>query len=203
MQDFSPSFWYTHTTKIITSHLCHIQILVFFSPKRWAWTHKEKTAQLCQHAGCKINTKHCLHLSLTLQWSHYVQSSVCFADEPLLKSKEKPCALLTETPHLSWNKRMLWLKGFTRGEEIQTCPWGWLCPSLTWNHLVMKLWKRERERERASGREREGERGGPVAGRKANDSFAMLVGYSATMPSSFQSSIKLNKRRRMLINQTE
>lgn len=54
---------------------------------------------------CKINTKQCLHLPLMLQWSHYVQSSVCFPDETPLKSKEKPCTLPAERPHLSKDKQ--------------------------------------------------------------------------------------------------
>lgn len=46
-------------------------------------------------------------------------------------------------------------------------------------HDTVRPRKRAREKERR-----------PVAGGQAGDSFAVLVGYSATMPSSFQSSIK-------------
>lgn len=128
----------------------------------------------------KINTEHCLHLPLTLRWSHYVQNSACFADEMLLKSKKKPCALPALRPHLSRNKQTNVEKEEIkeRRDEIQAAPWGCRYPSFTGNSLVMTLGQSESER------------AGPVAGRQASDSFAMLVGNSAPMPSSFQSSIK-------------
>lgn len=72
-----------------------------------------------------------------------------------------------------------------RGDEIRVCPWGWLYPSLNETALSYDtLTERERETELVR------ERGDPVASRQVSDSFGMLVGYSATMPSSFQSSIK-------------
>lgn len=156
-------------------HLCHTLILVFFQ-------------MFCsvRPGGCKINTKHCLHLALLLQWSHYVQSSVCFADETPLKSKEKLRALPAERPRLSWNKQTNMGR-----ERIKKRGWNTgvsLGPALTILHRKQPCHDTMRESERERNTQRECE--GPVAGRQVSDSFAMLVGYSATMPSSLQSSIK-------------
>ena len=85
--------------------MCVIFHNLFFSQMLGVNTHKIKSPGSVRLGGCKINTKHCLHLPLTVQWSHYVQSTVCFADKTLLKSKEKPCALPAERPHLSWYKQ--------------------------------------------------------------------------------------------------
>lgn len=70
------------------------------------------------------------------------------------------------------------------GNEIQVCPWGRLYPSLNETALSYDTMTGG-ERERAAR-----DRGDLVASRQVSDSFGMLVGYSATMASSFQSSIK-------------